>query len=485
MSQPEYLRLHSGLDSLNVRIILDSPDNAWLSSGLSLQQQSIEAYRGNWNSGLTPPDLPVPEIGLFQQHPKTHPPYRYTFFNPEIADIYLWGFENWGTNQAHQTGQIYIEFRSNWLYYNQDRIPSAIELIVRAITPLPIVSTLVSRLDLHVTFTGYDFSRVDPFAEFVTRSRKLNFETIDDDRLNSLSTAIASTIADTMKGAACNLRGFAAPVSSAPAGQQGGFYVTGVTLDDLTYLAYILDQIRLSNISAWSGRNGYQTIYFGRFTSPIYARLYNKTIEVAVSNKEFLRDDWTLNRWNGIDSVWRLEFSCSGDFLKNHDLSLIGETSLQHLETCLDRLPELWSYLTQKWLRHIIPETHSRIRCCKTSPIWQFLQESFPLVVPLRRATAPRHIDIEQLKVQIEGCLLSHSAKLSSVFGMDSDKIFRFAISLFDWQESKDFQERLRERMLELGLLQLDQSYDLDNQFSDLEFSAGLRSDRYANGLSS
>ena len=68
---------------------------------------------------------------------------------------------------------------------------------------------------------------------------------------------------------------------------------------------------------------------------------------------------------------------------------------------------------------------------------------------------------------------------------MDSDKIFRFAISLFDWQESKDFQERLRERMLELGLLQLDQSYDLDNQFSDLEFSAGLRSDRYANGLSS
>ena len=95
----------------------------------------------------------------------------------------------------------------------------------------------------------------------------------------------------------------------------------------------------------------------------IAARLYDKTKEIIHSGKSWAESLWLPAGWLPGQQVWRLEFECKRDYLK--------ERSLSSLESVLVNLNGLWSYATTEWLRLTEPNPNDTTRArWPTHPLW-------------------------------------------------------------------------------------------------------------------
>ena len=95
----------------------------------------------------------------------------------------------------------------------------------------------------------------------------------------------------------------------------------------------------------------------------IAARLYDKTKEITHSGKTWAQDLWLPAGWLPGQQVWRLEFECKRDYLK--------ERGLSSLESVLVNLNGLWSYATTEWLRLTEPNPADSTRArWPTHPLW-------------------------------------------------------------------------------------------------------------------
>lgn len=98
----------------------------------------------------------------------------------------------------------------------------------------------------------------------------------------------------------------------------------------------------------------------------ISARLYNKSLEIETSGKEYLKELWRQVGWDGEATVWRLEFELKREVLTQHGLSTLHDT--------LPHLNGLWSYATTEWLRLSIPDQKDTTRSrWPVHPLWQCL----------------------------------------------------------------------------------------------------------------
>ena len=80
----------------------------------------------------------------------------------------------------------------------------------------------------------------------------------------------------------------------------------------------------------------------------ISARLYNKTIELEKSGKEYLKDIWADLGWQSGQQVWRLEFQLKRNTLRQLNIRTFSEF--------MDRLGSVWQYATSEWLRLTCPD---------------------------------------------------------------------------------------------------------------------------------
>ncbi|NOS98429.1 MAG: replication initiation factor [Methylotenera sp.] len=100
--------------------------------------------------------------------------------------------------------------------------------------------------------------------------------------------------------------------------------------------------------------------------SGMAARLYNKLLEIATSNKGYLVPLWNEAGWDGETPIWRLEFELKRDILSQFDV--------QALNTTLANLNGLWSYATTEWLKLTIPsEADSNRSRWPIHPLWAYL----------------------------------------------------------------------------------------------------------------
>ncbi|WP_293399518.1 hypothetical protein [Polaromonas sp.] len=98
----------------------------------------------------------------------------------------------------------------------------------------------------------------------------------------------------------------------------------------------------------------------------IAARLYDKTKEISHSGKSWAESLWIPAGWLPGQQVWRLEFECKRDYLK--------ERGLSSLESVLVNLNGLWSYATTEWLRLTEPNPNDSTRArWPTHPLWTAL----------------------------------------------------------------------------------------------------------------
>lgn len=164
------------------------------------------------------------------------------------------------------------------------------------------------------------------------------------------------------------------------------------------------------------------------------ARLYDKTLELENSGKDYLKDLWAKAGWKEGQKVWRLEFEIKRE--------LLTQKGIPSLPEVLNHLGSLWAYATDEWLRLTLPSAEDGTRSrWPVHPLWQCLSsvdwggDSGPL---LRRFTMTRVPDDAYILGRSLGLLFSYMAKTGL-------KDFRVGAELL-MQRLQDYGEHLMER---------------------------------------
>ena len=98
----------------------------------------------------------------------------------------------------------------------------------------------------------------------------------------------------------------------------------------------------------------------------ISARIYDKTLEIKISRKYYLKEIWEKQGWDSLQKVWRLEFQLKRVCLK--------EMSINTFTNLMEKANGLWDYCTSDWLRLVVKEdTENRARWL-TNPMWKKIQ---------------------------------------------------------------------------------------------------------------
>jgi len=85
----------------------------------------------------------------------------------------------------------------------------------------------------------------------------------------------------------------------------------------------------------------YESMYFGK-SGPIICRIYNKSKEIETSQKEWFKSLWKFHGLDTDKEIINVEFQVKREALK--------EMGISSVKDCLDQLPGVWKYLTEKWL---------------------------------------------------------------------------------------------------------------------------------------
>jgi hypothetical protein len=147
-------------------------------------------------------------------------------------------------------------------------------------------------------------------------------------------------------------------------------------------------------------RTGFDFARDKKASSPLSCRIYDKSLELANSGKEWFVDLWHAHGWREDDGrVWRVEFSFKREAL--HELQQ-EDTSrevvfwgIEGAYELPDRLPVLWAYATGQveggpdgvpdgWLRCVVESSDKNRSRWPTHPVWQLIQAAFldPIEVP-------------------------------------------------------------------------------------------------------
>jgi hypothetical protein len=437
------------VDTLYVRVSRNAQPSQWLAE---VHKQVIE-YRQKFESdpNLEPLIIQHPELGAFTLFARSSRPYDFALINPKIAEIKIYNPEKWSQAVYGQTGQFYVLFRSEFLQFKGTDAAceylETLEKVMCSPEPLEGLSAAaneslnfyrVSRIDLTCDTQearGMKWSDLDLYT---CRSKKR-----DAFKVPPLEDVLAKMLEDTRRGKApprnnkgggkgMTLRADAVPNDSKP------FFDSSLTPhinalakarghdpEELTWLlgqtlkgvGFDPDCGYISRIVS-NGSSQLQTVYFGRFSSEVYAKRYDKLASLAVQQKEFMRDVWLQNGWDGESPVLRTEFTLTGDFLRA--VMLEGAVlDLRDLGLCLTAIPRLWQYLTTEWLVHHAGEandvTHDAIKKRPTSKLWEIVQSAHLAgdAGMTRAKREPKPI-LEQLKAQADGLITTMLAMTDS-----------------------------------------------------------------------
>ena len=118
------------------------------------------------------------------------------------------------------------------------------------------------------------------------------------------------------------------------------------------------------------------------------ARLYDKTLEITKSHKDYFKPLWAAHGWREGQTVWRMEFQARREAFA---FALKGPA--------VEVLPHLgawWRYLATEWLRLGIPSESDETRArWLTHPVWQAIADVFevppdaPLMTRVTKDRAP------------------------------------------------------------------------------------------------
>lgn len=157
-----------------------------------------------------------------------------------------------------------------------------------------------------------------------------------------------------------------------------------------------------------------ETFAIGARAGRISAAVYDKRAELRKSGKQWLEDIWRANGWNGVDPVWRVEFRVRRKGIREFSQMQAGVGDVYQF---LDAVDAMWSYLSQMWLRHVVPPEAITSRraweLAPLSPFWSVVSLPFGCeqVAPDARVRQ-RRFSAEALAVQGVGCTFAAMSRL-------------------------------------------------------------------------
>lgn len=436
--------------------------------------------------------------GYWSLKQKGHHPYEFVLIHPEICDIRIWNPDNWNILSCYQTGQIYINFRSKFLqYYGILGVEEMVRRICRFIYAFPqkiddeqlfehLSYIRVSRADLAADISHSGFSW-DEIHNFVSRCRYRESDTSADSLTHQAYEMLKKKGAAVMAEHQSPPNGITRGVLPT-SGEEG---LDGEPVVSLTWSEYQLMMQALATVRDIGGElyrvchtRLPQTLYFGKFSSPIYARIYNKLGSLKVQDKEYMKDIWKQNGWDGESGVWRVEFSISGHFLKDAiDITIEDEetgeilTDLRDWNKFIVAIPQIWRYCTTKWLRYCdSSETDSNEWRGTVAPWWQEVVDCFETEVTVFRKKLLREYDEKQMVSQIKGLVLTIAARRSKTDIPNNIAYSIVADDLAQYMLSEEFDYDFLERRRTLGI---------DEGIDDTLFSIEVRRRRIQEGLGS
>ncbi|MFC1899620.1 hypothetical protein ACFLXP_04755 [Chloroflexota bacterium] len=154
---------------------------------------------------------------------------------------------------------------------------------------------------------------------------------------------------------------------------------------------------------------GYQ---FGR--GDITCRLYDKVYEMSVKGNNHIIPIWMANGWDGESTVSRFEPQLRRGLLRQFDTNM-------DFATFQDSKPDIWSYVTEKYIRLIDPGSATRRENAETTPYWKDYQSCAELFGERRGVLPYKQLspDWKPLIKQASGCLASAWARLAADMGED------------------------------------------------------------------
>jgi hypothetical protein len=190
----------------------------------------------------------------------------------------------------------------------------------------------------------------------------------------------------------------------------------------------------------------WRTLMFGTRKSGVLARIYDKSEESATKGT-----DWWPARWGESyvpdKRVVRVEFQVQRELLR--------QTSLDTPDDVMNRLPELWAYLTDRWLTYRSPTEDATRSRWPLSPEWRQVQAATLRgeAIGLDRVYAGETAgSVRRLLPALRGYLSSAGALLgATTLDETLHRVGRHL--LLDEEESGiPFSARLSEKRLTLGL---------------------------------
>ncbi len=325
--------------------------------------------------------------------------YKYQFRNNEIGFVKLFNPEKW-ISGASGKQQVHITFYSKYLHRHnqQDLVSEVNKIISHFVDNIHNVSVQISRLDLHTDITnGSSFLTQEQVDNTISRSRvRQNYYGSNELQLNESEEQFLKNPLSNNKG-----------VSKLPSG----------LLDKLIKNYYQQD---IAGAEHTIRKRELETCYFGKKTSSLWGKFYNKSVEVKQKNDNDTPLLWLDNGYNGEDIVVRVEFSMRRDFLKE-----IDNGEYVNFENGIKNISKLWDYLTTKWLRMVEKvDSNNSMKSVVTS-FWNVVTKSFitPVVGAIRKKNY--NAKITQLWSQGLGCI-----KQMIALGMNDNEDYYFINSV-------------------------------------------------------
>lgn len=436
--------LNSVVDSLYLRVMRQCIPSDWLKEKLP-QWQNYQAT-ADFDS-LEYVEF-IPDLGGFELLPFGKRPYRYILRNKEVATIHIWCPEKWETAISSQTGQFLVDFRSKFLQaHGVVGARKFIEKLCKALTQSitdgePIGWERISRVDLATDTQVLSPPTWQGLDRYVSRARKKQ----------GCSDAYESELKQAKK-LLKDLRSQTPPNSN----KGGGTYK--LTAEDLDLLRSALAEVDSkhfedNHVYSVCYARELQSVYFGRFSSALHAVRYDKLASLKPQKKEYLKDVWKENGWDGKSPVWRTEFRLTSPFLKQAGIELEDGSILQDLrdfKTFCKHIGCVWRYLTHEWLRLTIPdESDSNQWRWELDPEWLVIQQAFESVEAIKRYPELKNPIDQQMVAQMRGVALTLAARRAET-DFDTDAAVDVLNDLATWFADEEFTLRLAERRELLG----------------------------------
>lgn len=99
----------------------------------------------------------------------------------------------------------------------------------------------------------------------------------------------------------------------------------------------------------------------------ISARLYDKTVEIEKSDKNYLKEIWDKQGWNKDQKVWRCEFQLRRGYLEQMSITTFSDLLL--------KMNDVWRYCTYDWLRLAISDMTINKTRWNIYPLWEKIQQ--------------------------------------------------------------------------------------------------------------